>query len=80
MRCITLLRLFRVEALEHRIVPSDVFRSINGAGNNLIHANWGVAGADLIRISPVAYANGISTPSQPNTLSPREVKIGRAHV
>jgi peroxidase len=62
-----------VEALEHRIVPSDVFRSINGADNNLIHANWAAAGADLIRISPVAYADGISTPSQPNTLSAREI-------
>src|SRR5207302_9176549 len=62
-----------VEALDHRIVTSDVFRSINGAGNNLTHANWGAAGADLIRVSPVAYADGISTPSQPNTLSAREI-------
>jgi peroxidase len=54
-------------------VPSDLFRSITGLGNNPIHGTWGAAGTDLIRVSPVAYADGISKPSQPNTLSPREI-------
>jgi hypothetical protein len=62
-----------IEALESRLVPSDLFRSITGFGNNLANPTWGQAGIDLIRISPVAYANGISAPSQPNMLSPREI-------
>jgi hypothetical protein len=50
-------------------------RSITGIGNNLnpLHAAWGAAGTDLLRVSQVAYADGISTPSTPNTLSPREI-------
>jgi peroxidase len=63
-----------VEPLEVRcLLSTDLFRSITGLGNNPIHGNWGAAGTDLIRISPVAYVGGISTPSQPNTLSPREI-------
>jgi hypothetical protein len=50
--------------------PGD-YRSITGFGNNLADPTLGQAGTDLLRISPVAYADGISTPSQPNTLSPR---------
>jgi hypothetical protein len=62
-----------VERLEERCVL-DV-RSITGMGNNLnpLDANWGAAGTDLLRVSPVAYADGISAPSTPNTLSPREI-------
>jgi hypothetical protein len=51
----------------------DPFRSITGFGNNLDNPAWGRAGTDLLRVSPVAYADGISTPSQPNTLSTREI-------
>jgi hypothetical protein len=47
------------------------FRSITGFGNNLANPTWGQAGTDLLRISPAAYADGVSAPSQPNTLSPR---------
>jgi hypothetical protein len=47
------------------------FRSITGYGNNLANPTWGQAATDLLRISPAAYADGISAPSQPNTLSPR---------
>jgi hypothetical protein len=69
-----------LECLEDRILRATltgfnpnhiVFRSITGFGNNLANPTWGQAGTDLLRISPVAYADGISTPSQPNTLSPR---------
>ena len=61
-----------VELLETRCVPSD-FRSITGFGNNIVHPTWGQAGTHLFRVSPVAYADGISLPSTPNTLSPREI-------
>src|SRR5258708_39941358 len=60
-----------VEVSEVRIVP-DV-RSITGAGNNIANPNWGASGSDLLRVSPVAYADGISAPSTPNTLNPRVV-------
>jgi hypothetical protein len=60
-----------IESLEYRIVP-DV-RSITGFGNNLVNPEYGQAGTDLLRVSPVAYADGISAPSAPNSLSPRQI-------
>ncbi len=63
--------LLHVESLEQRLVLD--FRSITGLGNNIVHPSWGQAGTDLLRVSPVAYADGISQPSQPNLLSPREI-------
>jgi hypothetical protein len=63
-------RLF-LEHLETRIVP-DV-RSITGFGNNLVDPDQGMSGTDLIRKSPVAYADGKSAPSTPNNLSPRQI-------
>jgi hypothetical protein len=61
----------KLEVLEERCVL-DV-RSITGVGNNLANPDWGAAGADLLRVSPVAYSDGVSAPAQPNTLSPREI-------
>jgi hypothetical protein len=49
------------------------FRSITGLGNNIAHPTWGQSGTDLLRVSPVAYADGISAPSLPNTLGPRQI-------
>jgi hypothetical protein len=64
----------RLERLEERCVPTaSPYRSVTGAGNNLANPTWGAAGTDLLRLSAVAYADGISTPSQPNTLSAREI-------
>jgi hypothetical protein len=62
-----------VEPLESRCLLDAGFRSITGYGNNFANPTFGQAGTDLLRISPVAYADGISAPSQPNTLSPREI-------
>jgi hypothetical protein len=62
-----------VELLEARCLLDAGFRTITEVGNNSAHTGWGTAGADLLRVSPVAYANGISTASQPNTLSPRQI-------
>jgi hypothetical protein len=73
-------RHLELEFLEDRALLSALvglnlnevdFRSITGFGNNIANPTWGQAGTDLLRISPVAYADGISAPSQPNTLSPR---------
>jgi hypothetical protein len=61
----------QLESLEVRIVL-DV-RSITGFGNNIANPTWGMAGDALLRKSPVAYADGHSTPSVPNTLNPRAI-------
>jgi hypothetical protein len=62
-----------IETLEGRCLLSADIRSITGLGNNIANPTWGQAGTDLIRISPVTYADGISLPSQPNALSPRQI-------
>jgi hypothetical protein len=65
------------ELLEERCQPSTTgitgFRTIDEVGNNVANPDWGAAPADqpggaaiqLLRFSPVAYANGFSTPSLP---------------
>jgi hypothetical protein len=63
----------QVEALEERTLLSGGFYSSDGTGNNLANSTWGSAGSDLLRISPVAYADGISTPSLPGDPSARLV-------
>jgi peroxidase len=37
--------------------------SFDGTGNNVAHPTWGSTGQGLLRISPAAYGDGISTPS-----------------
>ncbi|MEI6239390.1 MAG: peroxidase family protein [Planctomycetia bacterium] len=37
--------------------------SVDGRGNNVAHPEWGSAGVDLLRLSPAAYADGVSAPS-----------------
>lgn len=62
-----------VETLEDRVVPSTIFESIDGTGNNLLHANWGSSGTDLIRIAPAAYGDGISSPAGSSLPSARVI-------
>jgi hypothetical protein len=64
----------RLERLEDRVQPA-VYYSANGANNGLnpAHATWGEAGTDLIRLSPVAYGDGISIPALPNAKSARDI-------
>jgi len=40
--------------------------SLDGKGNNPFHPNWGAAGADLLRMTPAAYADGVASPSGSN--------------
>ena len=63
----------QLELLEARCLLDAGFRTITGYGNNVANPTEGQAGTDLIRISPVAYADGVSTPSQPNTLTARQI-------
>ena len=37
--------------------------SLDGTGNNITHPDWGSTAEQLLRRSPVAYTDGISTPS-----------------
>lgn len=37
--------------------------SLDGTGNNIAHPDWGSTAEQLLRRSPVAYTDGISTPS-----------------
>ena len=69
-----------VEALEGRALPSaaafvgpttGTLYSYDGTGNN--SANLGSAGTDLLRNSPVAYADGIGAPSLPGNSSARVI-------
>jgi hypothetical protein len=67
-----------LETLEDRVVPSGStagtgYRSYDGTGNNLANPSLGSAGTDLLRISSVAYADGISSPSLANDPSARVV-------
>ena len=45
--------------------------SLDGTGNNPRNTTWGAAGADLLRLAPAAYADGISSPSGSTRPSPR---------
>ncbi len=56
-----------VELLEQRCLLSVTgFRPITEVGNNVANPTLATAGTDLLRLSPVAYADGISSPSLPN--------------
>jgi len=48
-------------------------QSIDGLGNNVAHPTWGSTGQDLLRLSPAAYGDGISTPSGADRPSARLV-------
>src|SRR5262249_3546124 len=49
------------------------YRPIDETGNNRANPNWGSAGTDLLRVSPVGYADGISAPSLPQDPSARAI-------
>ncbi len=61
------------EPLEVRRLLSATLRSVDGSGNNLAHTSWGQAGTDLIRVGPVGYADGVSSPSLPSDQSARTI-------
>lgn len=61
-----------VEQLEDRRVLSvSTIRPIDEVGNNIAKPTLGSTGTNLIRLSPVSYADGISTPALPNNPSAR---------
>jgi peroxidase len=70
----------RLEQLEARcLMSAGPVRPIDEVGNNAANPNWGAAPADqaggaaiqLLRLSPVAYADGLKAPSLPGNPSAR---------
>jgi hypothetical protein len=60
--------------LEPRCLPSvSGFRPISEVGNNVATPTEGTVNTDLLRISPVAYTDGISSPSLVNNPSARVI-------
>jgi hypothetical protein len=76
-----------LEPLEERQVPSvtatttaasstassSAVRSITEVGNNVADPTWGTTGSDLLRTSPVAYSDGVSSPSLSQDPSARAI-------
>ena len=62
-----------VEVLEERNLLSTTFYAADGTGNNVANPTLGSAGTDLLRVSPAAYTDGISSPSLANDPSARVV-------
>ena len=52
---------------------AEEFEPIGGLSNNVANPLWGNPGADLLRMVPAAYTDGISAPSLPNDLSARAI-------
>ena len=46
-------------------------RAIDGAGNNIAHPGWGAKGAELLRLGPVTYGDGISSLAGVGLANPR---------
>ncbi len=53
--------LVALEQLETRSLMAA--QPLDGTGNNLAHPDWGSTAEDLLRLSPAAYADGVSAPS-----------------
>lgn len=48
-------------------------RSYDGYGNNLLHPEWGAAGAPLRDLTPYRYSDGISAPNGGDRPNPRSI-------
>jgi len=66
-------RLMAEEPMNQASEGSDEVEPVDGVGNNVANPTWGSAGTDLLRISPVGYADGIDSPSLPNDISARAI-------
>jgi hypothetical protein len=62
--------------LEERRLLNGDYRAIDGAGNNLAHPDWGMAGVHLLRIAEPDYGDGFSTLAGQDRRSPREISNG----
>jgi len=67
-----------VEHLERRMLmaagaTAGDLRSFDGAGNNLLHPEWGAAGTTLLRLVAAEYADGLAAPAGADRPSAREI-------
>ena len=51
----------------------DPVATLDGKLNNLSHTTWGTAGVDLLRFSPAAYGDGLSSPAGATRPSARAI-------
>src|SRR5207302_5495671 len=60
-------RFVHFDALETRNLMTGIayasVEPIDGTGNNRSHPDWGTAASDLLRLTPAAYGDGVSTPA-----------------
>src|SRR5690349_5087513 len=68
-----LIAFSQFERLEHRQLMSADIRSVDGAGNNLVHPQWGSTDEPQIRLAPAMYADGKSSPAGANRASARAI-------
>lgn len=61
------------EQVELRQMLSAVSAAVDGSGNNEDNPDWGSTGEELLRLTTVEYADGISTPAGQELPSAREV-------
>ena len=54
------------------LYPNE-FRSIDGTGNNPINPHLGIANTPFLRLTTVAYGDGVGSPAGADRLSPREI-------
>lgn len=50
-------------AFSNSLISNYIVPSLDGRLNNPSHTTWGVAGADLLRLAPAVYCDGLSTPA-----------------
>jgi hypothetical protein len=52
---------------------AQIVRTIDGSGNNVQNPEWGRAGSELLRLTTVDYADGVSEPAAPFVVSARQI-------
>ena len=52
---------------------SPSYQSYDGTGNNVAYPSWGAVGSQLLRLSPVGYADGKSSPAGATRKSARAI-------
>lgn len=66
-------RRLLAEQLEDRIAFAVDVQSFDGTGNNLQHPTWGSDNADLLRLAPAQYGDGVSSPAGADRPSARAI-------
>lgn len=51
----------------------DIFRTIDGSGNNIAHSDWGSVDSELLRLASVGYEDGTDSPAGSDRPGAREI-------